>query len=144
MVLKWVLLYCTKQYVFVCFTRYVFVGAPDPGPLCQGVWRADGDPCGEGEEDGEGEVCRRRLHHHCGGFHLCQRPSHSGTVVYCITSLDPLLQSHWASRILLLILKSQQRIGWDTNDELQWNNDLLFSSFSHFIHIHSDWFDLLF
>lgn len=57
----------------------VCAGAADPGSVCQSVWGADGNPCGEGEEDGEGEVCRRRLHHNGGGLHLGQRPSHSGT-----------------------------------------------------------------
>lgn len=67
-------------WLIVCF----FFGCPcigfaDPGSVCQGVWRADGHPSGEGEEDREGEVCRRRLHHHGGGVHLRQPPSHSGS-----------------------------------------------------------------
>lgn len=56
----------------------ICAGAADPGSVCQSVRGADGNPSGEGEEDGEGEICRRRLHHDCGGFHLCQWSSHSG------------------------------------------------------------------
>lgn len=77
------------HFIWDCFYRLlhnditvgvldICAGAADPGSVCQSVRGADGNPSGEGEEDGEGEVCRRRLHHNCGGFHLCQWSSYSG------------------------------------------------------------------
>ncbi len=53
-------------------------GSADSGPVCSSVRGADGNPCGQGQENREGEVCRRRLHHHCGGVHLSKRQGYSG------------------------------------------------------------------
>lgn len=61
-------------------------GVADSGPVCSGVRGADGHPCGQGQENGEGEICRRRLHHHCGGLHLSKWQSNSGEPLVCKTS----------------------------------------------------------
>lgn len=53
-------------------------GASDSGSVREGVRGAHGHPRGEGQEDGEGEVCRRWLHNYRGGVYFRQRPSHPG------------------------------------------------------------------
>ena len=58
-------------------------GVTDPGHVCASVRGAHGHPRGKGQEDWEGEVCRRWLHYHRGGLHLCQWQSHPGTLIGC-------------------------------------------------------------
>ena len=58
----------------------MLAGVYHPGVVQTGVHRSVGDPSSKGAEDGEGEVCWRRLHNNCRGVHTGQRTSHSGRV----------------------------------------------------------------
>ncbi len=69
---------CTMFLTLLLFHSVMCAGSADSGPVCSSVRGADGHPCGQGQENREGEVCRRRLHHHCGGLHLSKRQSYSG------------------------------------------------------------------